>query len=319
MAAHGADTVILAVGATPRRPVIPGADGDNVVLAVDLVNGHAAAGQSVALVVEDDGPAPPTIAHHLATEGHDVTVVFQTADLAPGVGKYSIGSMLAELDHADVTAAAPDRRPSHRRPPPRRRAQLQRANRSDWARSTPSRSSVAPRPRTDLRDRLADAHPDVRVIGDAYAPQSHGLRHSPGLGHHAGAQLSTRSPRPPTIATAQEHLMTQSWITDSTPSERFPFYTRANVGEIAPKPMSPLSWDLVWKHGTNRGYADGHIRWGSMDADEVAEPNTQFACFGGYLYINWSMIRVHGRTQPGHVRPAHGRRVLRRPPRHPPV
>jgi pyruvate,water dikinase len=80
--------------------------------------------------------------------------------------------------------------------------------------------------------------------------------------------------------------MAERWITDSDPSERFPFYTRANVGEIAPRPMSPLSWNLVWKDGTNRGYADGHIRWGSLDEAELAGDNTQFACFGGYLCVN---------------------------------
>ncbi len=93
--------------------------------------------------------------------------------------------------------------------------------------------------------------------------------------------------------------MTQQWITDSTPSERFPFYTRANVGEIAPKPMSPLSWDLVWKHGTVPGYHAGHIRWGSLDASELGGDNTQFACFGGYLYHNWSMVRLQGERSPG--------------------
>jgi len=95
------------------------------------------------------------------------------------------------------------------------------------------------------------------------------------------------------------HINTDRWIADSKPSERFPFYTRANVGEIAPSPMSPLSWKLVWEKGTTLGYASGHVRWGSFDTDELEGDNTQFACFGGYLYINWSMIRVQGERSPG--------------------
>ncbi|MGI9622310.1 MAG: PEP-utilizing enzyme, partial [Acidimicrobiales bacterium] len=79
-------------------------------------------------------------------------------------------------------------------------------------------------------------------------------------------------------------MSNERWITDSEPSERFPFYTRANVGEIAPPPMSPLSWRLVWELGTILGYADSHVRWGAFDADELSGNNGQFACFGGYLY-----------------------------------
>lgn len=94
-------------------------------------------------------------------------------------------------------------------------------------------------------------------------------------------------------------MSNEPWIADSEPSERFPFYCRANVGEIAPTPMSPLSWKLVWEKGTNLGYARGHERWGSFDRDEQQGNNTQFACFGGYLYINWSMIRVQGERSAG--------------------
>lgn len=94
-------------------------------------------------------------------------------------------------------------------------------------------------------------------------------------------------------------MSSEPWIADSEPSERFPFYTRANVGEIAPTPMSPLSWKLVWEKGTVLGYASGHVRWGSFEPDELTGNNTQFACFGGYLYINWSMIRIHGERSPG--------------------
>ena len=91
----------------------------------------------------------------------------------------------------------------------------------------------------------------------------------------------------------------KAWITDSDPSERFPFYTRANVGEIAPRPMTPLSWKLVWEKGVVPGMHDGHFRWGSFTPDELQGNNTSFSCFGGYLYINWSMARVQGERSPG--------------------
>lgn len=93
--------------------------------------------------------------------------------------------------------------------------------------------------------------------------------------------------------------MSDRWITDSATSERFPFYTRANSGEIAPFPMSPLCWTLVWEHGTNPGYVDGYVRWGSHEPGEFAGVNTPFACFGGYVYHNWSLVRLMGERSPG--------------------
>jgi pyruvate,water dikinase len=93
--------------------------------------------------------------------------------------------------------------------------------------------------------------------------------------------------------------MSQRWITDSNTSDRFPFYTRANSGEIAPYPMSPLCWRLVWEQGTNVGYADGYVRWGSHTPDELTGDNTPFACFGGYVYHNWSLVRLMGERSPG--------------------
>ena len=93
--------------------------------------------------------------------------------------------------------------------------------------------------------------------------------------------------------------MSQRWITDSNVSDRFPFYTRANSGEVAPLPMSPLSWRLCWALGTNPGYAQGYIRWGSHAPEELEGDNAPFACFGGYVYHNWSQVRLMGERTPG--------------------
>ena len=93
--------------------------------------------------------------------------------------------------------------------------------------------------------------------------------------------------------------MSERWITDSNTSERFPFYTRANSGEIAPFPMSPLCWTIVWERGTNPGYASGYVRWGSHEPAELTGDNTPFACFGGYVYHNWSLVRLMGERSPG--------------------
>ena len=94
--------------------------------------------------------------------------------------------------------------------------------------------------------------------------------------------------------------MNETWITDWVPSNRFPMYTRSNVGEIMPNPCSPLGWDLVWGNGVAFGWMDGHFRWGSSAPDEVNQNQPDFiGCFGGYVYLNMSLIRLVGERSPG--------------------
>lgn len=95
--------------------------------------------------------------------------------------------------------------------------------------------------------------------------------------------------------------MDDRWITDTTPSSRFPFYTRANAGEILPAPCSPIGWDLVWgAGGVAHGWADGCHRFGTFTPDESNPDEPDFiGCFGGYLYLNASMIRLVGERSPG--------------------
>ena len=94
--------------------------------------------------------------------------------------------------------------------------------------------------------------------------------------------------------------MYDRWITDWEPSERFPVYTRANAGEILPNPVSPLGWDLIWEEGVSKGWADGAHRQGVFTPDESNPDQPDYiACFGGYLYLNASMIRINGERTPG--------------------
>ncbi|HQV56901.1 MAG TPA: NAD(P)-binding protein, partial [Ilumatobacteraceae bacterium] len=92
-----ADVIGVVTGSLPRLPPIAGINGPRVATMGAVINGLARAGHRVALIVEDDGPAPPSFADHLAGLGHDVTFIAQSNQVAPLVGKYSIGSMLARL------------------------------------------------------------------------------------------------------------------------------------------------------------------------------------------------------------------------------
>ena len=97
-----ADVVAVATGAGPRRPGIPGADAPHVAEIREVLAGRADVGERVLVVAQDDHVAPLSVADHLATAGHQVTVVYATHQPAPLLGRYIIGSILGRLDAADV-------------------------------------------------------------------------------------------------------------------------------------------------------------------------------------------------------------------------
>jgi rifampicin phosphotransferase len=92
-------------------------------------------------------------------------------------------------------------------------------------------------------------------------------------------------------------MVADRWITDTTPSQRYPVYTRANAGEVLPEPASPLAWTLVWEPGVIKGWHDCQLRLGTPP--EELTPDEVVGCFGGYLYINASLARVFGVRAPG--------------------
>jgi rifampicin phosphotransferase len=89
--------------------------------------------------------------------------------------------------------------------------------------------------------------------------------------------------------------MLDSFVTDWTPSERLPYYTRANAGEVLPDPASPLGWTLVFEGGLAKGWRQGFIDFGVLREDEL-DPD-QPGCigmFGGYFFISLSTMRLIG-------------------------
>jgi dimethylglycine catabolism A len=103
----GADVVAFATGARGRRPGIPGEFLPHVTGADAVVLGTARPlGRRVLVLAVDDGPAPLTVADHLAGLGHEVVLAFETPGPAPLLGKYSNGAMFASLDAAGVELVA---------------------------------------------------------------------------------------------------------------------------------------------------------------------------------------------------------------------
>jgi rifampicin phosphotransferase len=83
------------------------------------------------------------------------------------------------------------------------------------------------------------------------------------------------------------------WLADWERSERMPFYTRANAGEVLPDPASPLGWTLVFEKGLLPGWLRGLVEFGIYREGELPMDRPPVAgMFGGYFYINLSHCRV---------------------------
>ncbi len=90
------------------------------------------------------------------------------------------------------------------------------------------------------------------------------------------------------------------WIEDNVINERWPFWTRANVGEVLPEPPSPLGWDLVWEVGTLPGWRHCFVERLGMGDDEIARVRPEVAgVFGGYAYLGATAIRLWAERTPG--------------------
>jgi NADPH-dependent 2,4-dienoyl-CoA reductase/sulfur reductase-like enzyme len=149
---------------------VPGCELPHVVPIGPALRGALELGPSVVVVAEDDGPAPLSVADHLAGQGHHVTLVYQTSGLAPLVGKYSAGAMYARLVEGGVTLV-----------PMARLVEVEERSvrlastygRRRWSIEGVDHVVLAcgSVPADDLFLALKHRHPDVHLLGDAYAPR----------------------------------------------------------------------------------------------------------------------------------------------------
>ena len=93
--------------------------------------------------------------------------------------------------------------------------------------------------------------------------------------------------------------MTVGWYIDDTPSKSFPVYTRGNVGEVFPDPVTPLTADHTWHGAGDTGIREFMSRF-TIDLDEIDDGNKlMFEIFGGYMYLNLSVARLMGARSSG--------------------
>ena len=89
------------------------------------------------------------------------------------------------------------------------------------------------------------------------------------------------------------------YVTDSDLSERFTLYTRANVGEVFPDPVTPLT-SSTGLFQAELGWRDAWERMGAFTHDEFPPDQfSQLGVVGGYCYLNASLIRLFGVRAPG--------------------
>jgi pyruvate,water dikinase len=92
----------------------------------------------------------------------------------------------------------------------------------------------------------------------------------------------------------------ERWIVDNDPSPTYPIYTRGNIGEVYPLPVTPLTWTIGAIPASEHGWRDALVRFGAFTHDEFSAEHIEIlGCFGGYGYLNVSVSRLLGVRTPG--------------------
>lgn len=87
------------------------------------------------------------------------------------------------------------------------------------------------------------------------------------------------------------------WVADTEPDPRFTIYCRGNTGEVFPHVMTALTGTLIGD-AVRRGQLEMLERSGVVRPGEVSA-NAGTGVFGGYLYMNASLMRLFGVRMPG--------------------
>ncbi len=99
--------------------------------------------------------------------------------------------------------------------------------------------------------------------------------------------------------------MVSRYFVETATSERYPLWTRANVGEVFPDPVAMSTFDFAFLNAdgirmSELGFRDAYIRIGAFTEDELDPDNPVFlGVFGGYCYLNASLSRIFGERAPG--------------------
>lgn len=91
-------------------------------------------------------------------------------------------------------------------------------------------------------------------------------------------------------------MTSQTWLTDTVPSTRYPIYTRLNANDVLPEPLTPLGASLAWIQHILPGWSDGYVTGDAFTPAELSGEDISpvAGLFYGRLYINQTVVRVLG-------------------------
>jgi 2,4-dienoyl-CoA reductase-like NADH-dependent reductase (Old Yellow Enzyme family)/thioredoxin reductase len=164
------DAVVLATGARARRPDVPGVDRPNVVEARDVLEGTASVGQRAVVIAQEDHMAPLSVADYLAERGHDVHIVYQSPQVAPQVGRYSLGGILVRLNRRGVQYTLMQRLRAINETTIRT-ADVYTGEEREIGDFDTVVLACGGIQEDALHEQLKGAVPEVHILGDAYAPR----------------------------------------------------------------------------------------------------------------------------------------------------
>jgi NADPH-dependent 2,4-dienoyl-CoA reductase/sulfur reductase-like enzyme len=104
--AYTPDEVVIATGATPRRPRLPGIDGPNVTTVTDVLAGSVAVGQRCVILDETGYTPGPKLADALSAAGHQVEIVTRQYSLGEDIGTTVRAKLYERLLRQGVTITA---------------------------------------------------------------------------------------------------------------------------------------------------------------------------------------------------------------------
>ena len=99
--------------------------------------------------------------------------------------------------------------------------------------------------------------------------------------------------------------MAEEYFVGTKTSDRYPIWTRANVGEVFPDPVALSTFDFAFQNDegiqiSELGFRDAYIKIGAFEESEFDPDNPVFlGVFGGYTYLNASLMRIFGERAPG--------------------
>lgn len=94
--------------------------------------------------------------------------------------------------------------------------------------------------------------------------------------------------------------ITRPWVVDNELSDRWPVYTRGNVGEVSSTAATPLFWSMVGGPPAEREWKQALVEFGVFDIDEFRPDVIDIqGLVHGYVYLNLSNMRTFGARMPG--------------------